>query len=219
MNPLDLARAEVVRTVSDAGERLHCLRSPDPNSFRFRSDGKGGEWATPYPLIVRVEPLRLAAACAPNPYLEQVQASGGWLAVSLSKAWRDMVRSYAPTVMPADFSVPPIPDFPARILPEAWRFQALLSHPQAALAARLDGGNPWVKLLHAQRMAACSSHSEPSRLLINECALLFQQLDLGSDAEKTARQALHLAELFLAAPCEAPTISNVLHLTRIFLGI
>lgn len=219
MNPLDFAREEVIRTVSDAGERLHCLLSPDPNSFRFRCDGKGGEWATPYPLIVRVEPQRLADACALSPYLEQAAPSGGWLALSLSEPWRDLVRSYALTAAPADYSVPPMPDFPARILPEAWRFQALLPHPQAALAARLDGGNPYVKLLRAQQLAACSKHSEPSRLLINECALLFRLLDLGTDPQAVARQALHLAELFLANPCEASTVSNILNLTRIFLGI
>lgn len=219
MNPLDLAQAEVVRTISDAGERLHCLLSPDPDSFRFRCDGKGGEWATPYPLIVRVEPQHLADACAPNPYLEQVQSSGGWLAVSLSETWRDLVRSYAPTVTPADFTVPPIPDFPARILPEAWRLQALLPNPQASLAARLDGGNPYVKLIRAQQMAASSTHSAPSRLLINECALLFRLLDLGTDPKAIAQQSLHLAERYLANPCEASVISNILNLARIFLGI
>lgn len=219
MNPLDFARAEVIRTISDAGDRLHCLLSPDPDSFRFRCDGKGGEWATPYPLIVRIEPQRLADTCAPNPYLEEVQPSGGWLAISLSDTWRDMVRTYAPTAIAADFSVPPIPDFPARILPESWRFQSLLPNPQPALAARLDGGNPYVKLLRAQQLSSCSNHSESSRLLINECALLFRLLDLGTDPKAIAQQTLHLVELYLANPCEAPTISNILNLTRFFLGI
>lgn len=219
MNPLDFARSEVLRTVTEAGEQLHCLLSPDPDSFRFRCDGKGGEWATPYPLIVRVEPQRLADACPPNPYLEQVQSSGGWLAISLSEAWRDMVRSDAPAVTPAAFSVPPMPDFPARILPESWRFQALLPNPQPALAARLDGGNPYIKLLHAQNSAACCRCSTPSRRLINECALLLRLIDLGDDPKAVAQQALYLAELFLANPCEAHTISNILNLSRIFLGI
>lgn len=219
MHPLDFARAEAVRTVSDAGERLHCLLAPDPAGFRFRCDGKGGEFASPYPLIVRMDAQQLAAACQPTPYLEQVRSSSGWLALDLSETWRDTVRAYAPSVAPAVFSVPPVPDFPARILPEAWRFQALLPKPQAASAARLDGGNPYVKLLRAQQLASCAKQTACSRRIINECAVLFQLLDCADNPSAVAQQALHLAELFLANPCEGATISKILNLTRIFIGI
>lgn len=219
IDPLEFARAEVVRVVGAAGTQLHALPSPDPAAFRFRCDGRGGEWATPYPLIVRVSPQQLAHACPSSPYLESVHPSGSWLALDLSERWRDMVRTYTPSLTPAADCAPPIPDFPARILPESWRIQSLLPHPSAACAARLDGGNPYVKLLRAQRLAAHAHPGSPSRLVINQCALLAHLLVSGEEPSSVGQQALHLAETYLAHRCEPAAVAHYLEMARFFLGI
>lgn len=219
MDPLDLARAEALRVLHSAAEALELQSLPRAEQFRFRPDGKGGELATPYPRIARVDPSALAAACPPSPLLEQVRPSGGWLAIDLSDAWRDTVRSYDLSLTPAEVSTPPAPDFPARILPASWRFQALLPQPQAALAARLDGGNPYTKLLRAQQLAQADFREQPSRLVLNHCALLAHLLTLGDDPKAVAQQALTLAEQFLLTRCEGAATSHFLELSRILLGI
>lgn len=219
MDPLDFARSEAVRVLTQAGTTLACRAAPDPDRLRFRCDGKGGEWATPYPLQMGVAASVLSDACPDSPYLERVFPSGSWIALDLNEAWRDMVRSYTPDIAPAVICPPPLPAFPARISPESWRFQSLLPVPQAACAARLDGSNPYVTLLRAQQNAAGRCQTSVNRPLLNECAVLAHCLTEGTSPHAAARQALHLAEQFLIRPAEAPTVARFLTLTRIFLGI
>ena len=207
-DPLSGVRAVVWARLEEAAKSLSAP-SEGVRRFplRFRPDGKGGELATPLPLGLHLDAQRLADALNALPLPCTAAPSGGWLALTLNDDWDEAVRCFDPTFPPLDAAVPPMPDFPARIDPALWRLSALAGITDPWVAARFDRGSPAFRVTWTAAQPPVEGNS---RRLVNECALLYEQLANG-DANAAAKQLIALTDACRAAPAEGALVRRALN--------
>ncbi len=208
-DPIRAALFQAQAALRLAARSLGCPAEPTLELIRFRADGKGGELASPFPMVAGLDSAALAQGVVLTDLLEAVYPSGGWIAFNLSEDWRALVRSWQPDWTPPALCPPPQADFPARIDAASWRFCALLGRAEPALAARLDLGNPYRRLLRAEGLArAGQGENGAERHLVN-CAA----------ACRNAASLLALADAYLARPAEDALVAKALAYGRKTLGI
>lgn len=207
--PIDHARLQAHLALRRAGLALDCPKAPELKAIRFRPDGKGGELASPFPMAAGLDAEAVAEQCLSPGWFERIYPSGGWIAFDLSDQWRDYVRAWRPDWSPLELTVPPVPAFPGRIDPAAWRFCALVGQGDPAVAARLDLGSPYRRLERAERLAGQSAGGQrQDRLLLNLCA------------QCTGPEQLYaLVQAYLAHPGEDDTVARLLRQGRKLLSI
>ena len=207
-DPLSGVRGAAWAGLEEAAKSLSAP-SEDVRRFplRFRPDGKGGELATPLPLGLHLDARALADALNALPLPCTAAPSGGWLALTLNGDWDGAVRCFEPRFPLIDAAVPPVPDFPARIDPALWRLSALAGVTDPQVAARFDRGSPAFRV---QWTAAQPPVKGNSRRLVNECALLYEQLAHGN-ASAAAKQLIALTDAYRAAPAEGALVQRALN--------
>ena len=208
-HPLELAQAKAAEVLTCAARALGVDTPCSPKTVRFRPDGKGGELATPFPMMAGVDAKVLADAAPAEPLFARVFPSGRWIALDLSEQWLEQVRRWTPPERVLTAAAPPMPDFPARIDPALWRLDALAGIADPLTAARLDRGNPAWLVKRCIARAEKYSADAPDRRLVCESALLWAALD-EADAGKIAAQLIALAARYHVAPAENALIRKAL---------
>lgn len=206
-DPLSVLRRTVTEELASILTKYqHPVDALDRLPLRFRSDGKGGELATPLPMAMQLEAQLLADDLNQSPLPLSAEPSGGWLAMYLTSEWEEMVRQFQPAFSPLHCTVAPPPPFPARIDPVLWQLDALIGVTDPSIAARLDRGNPAFRLylVHLQ-----SPMTGINRILVNECALLYSAIS-SAVAEQIAQQMLVVADTYIASPAEGILVHNAL---------
>ena len=181
--------------------------APDRLPLRFRSDGKGGELATPLPMAMQLDAQLLADDLNQSHLPLSAEPSGGWLAMYLTDEWEEMVRQFQPAFSPIHYTVAPPPPFPARIDPVLWRLNALVGITDPSIAARLDRGNPAFRVYLAG-LRDCGEAA--NRFLVNECALLYSAIS-SADARQTALEMIAVADAYVALSAEGALVHRALH--------
>lgn len=206
-DPLSGVRATIWDGLAEAVKALHASVE-DVRRFplRFRPDGKGGELATPLPLGLHLDAPALADALNALPLPGTAFPSGGWLALTLDARWDAAVRQFELDFPPLDCAVPPLPDFPSRIDAALWRLDALAGITDPLIAARFDRGNPAFRVRWTVDQPPTAGES---RRLVNETALLYEQLAAGS-AAAAAKQLVLLSDAYRAAPAEGILVHRAL---------
>lgn len=209
-HPLEEAQAQAATLLTQAAHALGSSASCSLQTVRFRPDGKGGELAAPFPMIAGLDAQALAGAIPADPLFACAAPSGRWIALEVSEQWLEQVRRWTPPERTLTAAVPPVPDFPARILPALWRLDALAGITGPLIAARLDRGNPAWRVRRSLLLTGQDrAGSVPDRRLCNEAALLWALLEQ-NDAKKLTVQLIALADRYLAAPGEDTLVHRAL---------
>lgn len=145
----------------------------------WRVHGKG--FATPAPFRLAKEQGTTAERCAQalaqtltltDTWFSQAIPQGGYVNLTLCPAWYAAVAAEPARMGGAVTTpVPPLPAFPAEILPADWRCLCRGSKrpPTPALAARQDRGNPaWLVRYTAERLEQLSQRSGINRTSVLE---------------------------------------------------
>ena len=208
-HPVELAQAKAAEVLTYAARALGVDTPCSPKTVRFRPDGKGGELAAPFPMMVGVDASALAETAPVEPLFTRIFPSGQWIALDLSEQWREQVRRWTPPVRTLTAVTPPMPEFPARIDPTHWRLDALAGITDPLTAARLDRGNPAWLVKRCIARAEKYSADAPDRRLVCESALLWAALEEGN-TKKTAAQLIALAARYHVAPSEDALVHKAL---------
>ena len=178
-----------------------------PVQVLFSSDGAGGDLASPYAQMLGTDPALLAQRVRPHPFFTRCYPNWGWIAFDLSEEWWQQARAWQPDRTPLPLpTLPPIPDFPARISPESWRINALLGRPQLESAARLDRGNPAVLLQLARRRALQAPSDRRDRIL---AGLALEALE-AQKPRPLLLTLMKLAQRYLHSPGEEALVVKAL---------
>lgn len=191
-------------------------RPPDQIQVNFSPEGKGGDLASPYSQIAKLDPARLSGQVQPHRYFTRCYPNWGWIAFDLSETWWQEARARQPDLNPLTLPLlPPVPDFPARITPESWRISALLGHPRPETAARLDRGNPAVLLELVRHRCRRSGPERPDRVL---AGLALMALEAQSP-KPLLLTLTDLARRYLRTPGEEVLVARALDRGLAVLGI
>ena len=183
----------------------------DPDRVRFRPDGKGGVFASPYPMQLGLSPAALAGCAHGAPWFARVYPSGDWIALDPAPAWYDAVRRGEAAPVPLSLpEVPPPPEAPWRIAPEDWRFLFRMGAPDAARAGALGQNNPGFATRYALSRAKHAAGERADEALLREGALCLHLLCAGGDAGALCRGLFALARRYLRAPGEHDFVARVL---------
>ena len=197
-------------------ERARALSGPDapaadPDRVRFRPDGKGGVFASPYPMRSGLSPAALAECAVGAPWFSRVYPSGDWIALDPAPAWYDAVRrgdiAPVPLALP---EVPPPPEAPWRIAVEDWRFLFRMGAPDAARAGALGQNNPGFAVRYALLRAKRAAGERADEALLREGALCLHLLCSKGDVSALCRGLSALAQRYLRAPGEYDFVARVL---------
>lgn len=206
--PIAAAREAARALLAQALLELDPAGSPPPQiRVNFSPEGKGGDLASPYAQMAKLDPARLAGQVRPHRYFTRCYPNWGWIAFDLSETWWQEARAWQPDLTPLTLPpLPPVPDFPARITPESWRVNALLGRPRPELAARLDRGNPAVLLELVRHRCRQTGPERPDRVL---AGLALTALE--AQAPKPLLLTLtDLARRYLRAPGEEALVAKAL---------
>ncbi len=210
-SPIASAKVFLAQRMTQAAICSGSNAVPSVQAIRFRADGKGGEFASPFALAAQLDVAQLVSQMSTGDIIEAIFQSDDWLAFQMSDEWRDCVRRYQPEAGSILVSVPEQPAFCAKIDPICWRFNVLLRQPEAMLAARLDAGNPARLVKRALFLASRETGSNRSdRRLINELALLIDAFE-GTRGDCLAAQMLRVAQIYCASAAEDKTVFNLLN--------
>lgn len=199
--------AQAARAAAAALERSARGLGFDAPPARVTFSPEEGRLVSPYPQALGIAPERLAEGLPLPPELERCTPSGRWLAFELSRDWWRRARrrpgDFSPLALPP---LPPVPDFPARIIPFAWALNALLGTPKPETAARLDRGNPAVLIQLARQRAGAGAAVREDRVL---AALALAALE-EARPRALAWDLVKLARAYLRAPGEGALVRRAL---------